>query len=115
MCETAEPEEIFGYDPLKLYLYETLISSISGSLEFRVSTSRKAVSLYKNHAFALIYPFRKGIDLGLFMQGEVPADLFTKVQRRSGTKWVGWIRIENDDQINEELIELCTLAYKISR
>lgn len=115
MCETAEPEEIFGYDPLKMYLYEALIGSISESIGFRISTSKKAVSLYKNHAFALIYPFRKGIDLGLFMEGEIPEGVFTKVERRSGRKWVGWIRIESDDQINKELTELCVLAFNQSR
>lgn len=115
MCETAEPEEIFGYDPLKMYLYETLTGSLSEEIEFRISTSKKAVSLYKNHAFALIYPFRNGIDLGLFMEGEIPEGVFTKVERRSGRKWVGWIRIETDDQINKELIDLCALSFSRNR
>lgn len=116
MCETAAPEEIFRYSPLRMFLFEIFTDKLRERVEFRISTSKKAVSLYKNHAFGIIYPAKTGIDIGLFLQGEIPEEfLFKKVEKRSGSRWVGWIRIDSDEMLTDGLIDLCVKAYNLSK
>ncbi|MDX2045575.1 MAG: DUF5655 domain-containing protein [Chitinophagaceae bacterium] len=112
-CETIPVDVLFKFNHKFLALYRELIKQAGRLGKIKITTSLKAISLSRQTCFAVLYPKKDGVDIGIFLDSA--ADDFVVYKKVSYTKikTVNWVRIYDTADI-KEIKGLMKKAYSIA-
>ncbi|MEO0472006.1 MAG: DUF5655 domain-containing protein [Bacteroidota bacterium] len=113
-CETAEIETLLRNDANLILLFDHLLLQMYEMGEMRLSTSKKAISLSNRVAFLLVYPKRNGLELRLFLDTDQPEGPIRKVSQYTKSKFVHWVNIQTETDMEVKLLRLIQRAWQLA-
>ena len=117
ICVKVDPISLFQNKAPQLpALFEQVLEKVAEFCEFQVTASTKSVTLYgKAHrSFLVLKPKRKWIDIWFSLTREVDELPIYKVQAYSKTKFVHYVRLEDEEDLQREIFDWIAEAYQIS-
>jgi len=113
-CETEEIDILLKQDERLIGLFDLLLSQITGFGEMRVTTSKKAITLYRSKGFLMVYPKKDSLDLGFFLPRQHEGFPVYKSCASSKTKFVNWVRVYDQEDLSPFLNDLLREAWEIA-
>lgn len=81
---------------------------------FRVTTSKKAITLYHRKGFLMVYAKKDSLDLGFFLGRAHEGLPVYKSRASSKTKYVNWVRVYDREDLSDFLMDLIKEAWKMA-
>ncbi|MEM0999304.1 MAG: DUF5655 domain-containing protein [Bacteroidota bacterium] len=114
-CYASDLHELLRENEQLIALYQQLLARLEVEGEFIVRLSAKAITLAERVGFAVIYGKRDSLDIGIMLPDEWPEFPVYKVQQRSKHKYVNWVRIYDEDDLNPQVFALLRGAREAAR
>lgn len=114
MCTNTTIDDIFADKPAELLLaFDKLLVGVIDWEPSSVGTSTKAVIFTKEKAWLIVKPMAKALDIKFYYPTLINHKLIKKTNDYGG-KIAHHIRIKNDIEVNNDLLNLLYKAYKES-
>ena len=117
ICVKIDPHFLFeGKAPQLPALYEQVLETLREFCEFQVTTSTKSITLYgKAHrSFMVMKPKKQWIDLWFSLEREVDEFPVYKVHAHTKTRFVHYIRLEEEEDIQSVIFDWIAEAYVLT-
>lgn len=112
-CETIPVDVLFRFNDKLLALYSELIKQTGKLGKIKITTSLKAISFSRQTCFAILYPKKDSVDIGIFLDSAADDFVVYKKVPYTKTKTVNWVRIYDTADI-KEIKGLMKKAYSIA-
>ncbi|GMU87528.1 MAG: hypothetical protein AMXMBFR48_27690 [Ignavibacteriales bacterium] len=116
ICENVNPEQIFSGKEEQVYvLYLILLDKVERRLKTKVTATTKSVTLYSENrrSFLVISPRRKFLDVWFALDKLLDEAWIMKTYQSGKNKYVHYVRITDNRQINAPLLRAISKAYKL--
>jgi Domain of unknown function (DUF5655) len=113
-CKQINIDDIFvnKSDDIVL-IFDKLLQSISDWPEVEISATKNCVVFVKNKTFLVLKPMSKCLELKFYSSKMIDDDLLHKCQEWN-SKYEGNIRLYNDGEVTESILNYIKNSYDIS-
>ncbi|MBV6647160.1 MAG: hypothetical protein KI790_17005 [Cyclobacteriaceae bacterium] len=116
-CQRISYEVLFSKSESSvLDRFEDLLQELSPKLNYELTTSVKALTLYGpiHKSFLVIYPRKKHIDIWFPLDRKVEEFPIFKIQQSSKRRYAHYVRITPDEPMNETVKSWISEAYHLT-
>lgn len=114
MCSTKEIGELFENKPDDLVLaYDQLVQIVSQWEPFSAGAAVHSIVITSNQAWLIVKPMKKMLDIKFYHDSPIESERIKRITNY-GKKYAHHIRIQHEDELDEEVFELLRMGFDYS-